>query len=321
MYTLSSREAQVLAYAELSPDLPLHRLAHLSKVRQHSAAYIMRRLTERGIVKRAAFIDAYALGFQDVAVFFSLASGSQPQRQALLQFLAKHTQVAWCGMLLGDFQFGMAVYYRTQCELEQFLSALEDRFGVLFSHKAVSLRRRYRRYHRKYLAPAVAVSRKEFKLEPRNETAELDQVDRRILSEISSQGQASLREIARRLGLPFSTLERRHAGLLKRKVLQGYYLQIDTAMLGLVSYKLLLTLRGLGQGARERVLKTCQEHSRITYVIEALGDWDMEVGVEVAGRRDIAECLDVLYQAAGSDLVALRVLEEVQDLKERFFPF
>lgn len=62
---------------------------------------------------------------------------------------------------------------------------------------------------------------------------DLDQIDRRILSFLQSQGRASNLELAQAVGLSPAQCHRRHRRLEEQGVIAGYETRLDAARLGL----------------------------------------------------------------------------------------
>jgi hypothetical protein len=58
----------------------------------------------------------------------------------------------------------------------------------------------------------------------------------------------------------------------------------------------------------------------ITYLIEALGSWDFEVGVETFDARQVSSVVEELHTATDGRISGVRVLMELEDFMCRHYP-
>ncbi|WP_084506730.1 Lrp/AsnC family transcriptional regulator [Geminicoccus roseus] len=131
--------------------------------------------------------------------------------------------------------------------------------------------------------------------------AELDLIDRRILSALRSDGRLTMAELGEKVGLSASPCWTRVKRLEASGLISGYVALLDHGALGLPDTVFVeITLNRHDDSA----LETFGEHlARIPEVIEAhlvTGEYDYLVKVAVAGTQDYERFLrDRLYRIEG----------------------
>jgi DNA-binding Lrp family transcriptional regulator len=318
---LSTRDRSLLAACEYFPDKSAEQLARELRWKSSTVAYRLRRLRDEGIIKRRAFINVMQLGVQDFALYFSLASASPKLHSAIVSELRRSDRIAWVGTLAGDYQFQICYYATNSWDFAAFLERISDRFPGAFAEKAVAPRLAYHRYPRRYLSTSVRrMAGPVLSLRYQAPVA-VDALDRRLLQILSTQAEDSLRALSQKLAVPLTTIERRLKALERSGVIAGYYYEIPLSALAVESYRILLYVRGVTRQLRRAIQEFCQRHLRVTFLIETLGAWDFEVGVETEKALKVMQIVRELYDLCGLHLMSVKVLTELEELESRYFPF
>ena len=96
--------------------------------------------------------------------------------------------------------------------------------------------------------------------------AELDDVDRRIVEELQSNGRITNAELAERVGVAASTCIARVRGLVSRKVITGFTATVDPRAMGLdLEVLVSVTVRS---GARQRISELSEELRALPEVMQ-----------------------------------------------------
>lgn len=95
---------------------------------------------------------------------------------------------------------------------------------------------------------------------------ELDDVDRRIVEELQSNGRITNAELAERVGVAASTCIARVRGLVSRKVITGFTASVDPRAMGLgLEVLVSVTVRS---GARQRIAEMSDELRSLPEVMQ-----------------------------------------------------
>lgn len=112
----------------------------------------------------------------------------------------------------------------------------------------------------------------------------IDELDRKILSELARNSRLSIRELARRVGVPHTTVHERVRRLEREGVIEGYTARINYKRLGYMVTALIL-VNVIGRHIVE-VEKWFSRQPNVMAVYDITGEYDIAI---VASFRDIDE--------------------------------
>lgn len=313
----SDLDKKILTYIELQADISVPNIAKKLNLRTHTIYYVINKLEQEGIIKKVPFINMARLGYSDFYVFFSLASHDSSQRQELIQYLLKSQLVTWLVELGGEYQYISALYVKNTIEFSNFLLDVSSRFGRLFFKKAFSLHIKSARFNRTYLFPES--KRQIITTQATEDIVVVDELDHRILNSITEYSQKSHQEIAKLLGIPFSTLHYRLQTLKKRGVLGKELYFVDTTKLSIQAFELLIYTKGLDAAFSDQLFEFAKQHPHIVHFVQSIGEWDFELGIEVETMYDAARISEELYSKFGNTVTTITTIPLFKQLKFKFY--
>lgn len=316
---ISSKEALVLAAAELRPDAPAAVLRKETGLRDHTIRYALRQLRERGIASRIPYVNLHRLGYVTFNLFFSIGAQRRAQKEALLKAFMSAPEVVWIGEFGGEYQYGIAVCTKQVGGVLEFVHGLSGKYQHVFFEKAVSCQYSATTFGRRYLC-AKHMSAKPLVSRYVNEVVVPDETDDKLLRAMASNGEASHRQLAAETGIPASTIDLRIKRLEEKQVIVGSLLAVNAAALGMQSFKLLIYAKGLNSSLSEALSRYCDQHAQIVYLIECLGSWDYEIGVEVSKPEEVTTVIQEIYEQFGAVVTSVKLLTKFNDLKFRWYP-
>ena len=316
---LTQRERDIISLVEYNVEMPAAAVAKKLKMPTASVHYTLRRLIDNEIIRPRCFINSCQLGLIDIGFYFSLSEQSKRGRESLIARFKQHPSVAYIGSVLGDFQYVAVLMCRDLGHFSQLISELTGSHDHVVSDKQIVPRLSAARFARKYLSPRFA-SLQAMRLKSDGEPVQINDVDTSIVWALGNRPYESLRELARFLGLPLATLDRRVRKLKEQGVIQGLFYDLNVDRIGIHSFRVLISIQGLSCPVRKELAKVCAQHPLVTYLIEALGSWDFEVGIETFDPRLVSTVVEELHSQSGGKISGVRVLMELEDFMCRHYP-
>ena len=316
---LTEKEARILACMELRADLPIAKAAKETGYPQHTIRYHLASLENRGVIRRAPFVNIVPAGYACYGVYFSCRTQAK-EVNTFLQQLQNIRKVIWVAEMGGDFQYGFAVCVREVYEMQDFLKRLSERFPNMFFEKSIACQFAATPLPRRYLC-SKRFDYPELSVCSTGKAIVLDETDHRVLSGLTRLRYNSLRQLAQLLQMPLSTLDDRVKKLEQRRVVLGYMYDVNCALYDVQAYTLLLYAKGLQPGFTEALRKYAAEHPNVVYLYECLGSWDFEFNVEVKSGQEVTRIVQDLQERFGPCLNTIKVLTRFRDLKISFVPY
>ena len=316
---LTARERDVFALLEFDLEKGAEKIAKQLRIPSSTVSYTLRRLIDRDIIRPRCFINSFKLGLHDVGFFFSLSEQSKSSREKLIQRFKQDPSVAYFGSVLGDYQYVAVILCHGLSEFSTIIARLTADHGEIISDKCIVPRLSVRRFARKYMNPRLA-SKNILMLESSDGEHKIDPTDEKLIMALGNNPFKSLRELARLTGLPLATVDRRVKQLRNAGVIQGFFYDLNIGRLGIQSFRLLVRIQGLSCSVRQKVIDLCSRHSLASYLIEVLGSWDFEIGIETTDPRNISSFVEELYSATECRVSEVKVLTELEDFICRHYP-
>ncbi len=135
----------------------------------------------------------------------------------------------------------------------------------------------------------------------KDEEITLDSKDLKILSVLQREGRITLRELAKKVGSPVTTVHSRLKKLEKMGVIKGYRAIVSPEKLGLKTLAFVLVSFTKEPGLSQReVARRIAEFPEVQEVHIITGDWDMVVKVRVTDVNELGQfVIDKLRSITG----------------------
>ena len=317
---LSDKERAALASAEFRADAPMQVIAKDAGYREHTVRYSLHRLLEREVIRPLPFINLHRIGYEVYTVLFSAAVDRRASKTALLKSLMQAPYVLWVGEFGGEYQYGIGFCCRRFAELITYMRELSKKHEQIFFDKAVSMQISSTIFPRRYLwtrklpvSPLISTFAKAGIIE-------IDELDERILSGLTTWSTLSHRQIALKLQVPLSTLELRLSKLIRNGVILGTVYAVNSEAIQKESFKLLVYTKGLDANFTASLYKYCLKRPEAVSLIDTLGVWGYEIGVEVDHGEEVTDIIQDLYETFPGLINTIRPLTKFRYPKVRFFP-
>jgi Lrp/AsnC family leucine-responsive transcriptional regulator len=319
---LTPAEQKVLGTVQLRADATVPELCKLTKLRPHQVRYCLNKLIAIGLLRRRVIIDPYQLGYAIYGFWFSLASAAHRSRQAIEKYLSDHSEVSYLGEFGGAYEYKIDILAKTPRDAGRVLSSISERFGEVFGARALIVTVSLSDYPHKYLAPEQTKGRV-VTIGSVNDKA-VDDVDHKILKALSTIDDKSLPAIARKVGIPSTSMDYRIKGLEKENIIVGhqYWTEIETMnTLGMFSFVHRISLRKSDSKALLRMAEFANEDPAVYSMTVGIGEWDIEICTSVSSQRDEREFKARLENALEGLLDTIDSVPVVKNHKVSNYPF
>jgi len=317
--SIQSEGLKVLWALQEHPTATVQQLARAVGFRPGKVQYLLRRLKDDRKLVIRPFVNFLATGAHYVAVFATLHATNGRGRKALAKFLNQERSIGWCSELVGDYELAFTLSCRHLAEIPTLFERMRSSTGVEISEYVLSPRLNFSLFKRKFLTrlPVKALS---FDARYPQQPVQLDTMDHRILKVLADESFDSIREVARLIGEPVSTVDRRVRELKTQNVILGEFVDLAPTFLGVHPYRLLIRTKNMSKEALSQMFQFARAHPRIVFFMETLGVFNIEIGLELAEPGIIMEVISDLNEHFGAQIHTLRTLMESKLIKWSNYP-
>ncbi len=259
--------------------------------------YRLARLEKEGVVKRyMALVNFSELGYIGYGVFCCFES--EEGRKEMLEYLVAHPRVYWLADFGGRFDLAFAVMARDDFEFYSIFTKIKEKARNVLAGWEVAIRMELTQFPRDYLAAGERKANAKTPYFGRKLGKQtLDGADFAILKAISQSARAETVAIAKKAGMPASTVAFRLKRLEEKGILQGASPQVSCQKYGYQCYQLFLQVDGLDEEKRRKIYGYAQANPNAVFLLETLGSWNFEMIVEVRDQKEFQRQVSALRQA------------------------
>lgn len=296
---ISEKEEKILGAIQLDADLSIQSIRKLTGFRESTIHYCLNSLIDRNVIRRYVALDTAKLGYLEVAIACSL-SFPENSDESWREGVVALSEVLFLWRIGGAYSYYLGVLVRSPDELAALYEKLFK--GARIISKKVSFRSHFRFYGRRYLKQRGNI---DFIERGRSGKAiVLDDLDHKLLTLLGKGGELTKTSIARRLGIPLTTLSYRIKRLIRENVVVGE-IYSDAGASGSLIYIAYLSSSLPGPSLEEELHALCLQELRITSMGSWVGHWDYLLMLDVADLTMLGELLDRLKMTLGRRIVSL----------------
>lgn len=315
---LSEKERRILVAAQLKANTSVTVLQRETGYPPHVIRHSIKRLLDAEILSPYTLINIAPLGFDKVAVFFSLSTNDQGVRRKAIDYLLGLRCVVSVSELVGDYEYFMSIACRGTTDLASILGQISETIGC-FHQRAVSTRSALFLYQRRYLAE-LDTPREFVAYHMGGEQIDLGPEYLAILGAIDECGAPTPALLARKTGQPLSSVTYRVARLEQERIIAGYLYGVRVGNLGISMHDVLLSTRSSGPKIRERMHELCLNEPNVIGLAHCLGSWQFELRVEVRDSRELMAFCNRIKVGLGDEVMHLKTHTMVRELKYMKLP-
>lgn len=245
---------------------------------RESVRYRIDQLEKKGIIKGyATWINVAKLGYQGYKMYLKIG-GTETEQHSFFDAMKSSTDIFWLGIADGSWDVGLTFFAKSN---EEFFHRKNDIFA---KHNKIILQK-----FTGVLVDPVFYPKKIFWQEPKErrslfgniEENRLDDLDRKILSELFHNARVRIVDLAKKAGVSVDLARGRMKKLEKIGVIVKYTIAIDYQKLGLEFYKALLYFDSFSLEDEKRLFEIAKQDKNILHVVTLIAPWDIELEIMV----------------------------------------
>ncbi len=321
MKQLSARESAILAELQRDPLVEAPTIAEHTGLSLSAVRHVLATLRKNGVIHHAIpFLDLAPLGYTEFAMYVSLAADSASDLDLSAVPSEALEGVLIISRLTGSYNVYICIYARDAHEAKEIFHRVTVALRWRVVSKTILIHTSFNYFGVRYFGK-TDLSRAPRSILARGCTVDVDELDRQILSLMSSDEILSRRELARRLTAPHSTIENRIHRLERLGVIRGYSYLMNPTRFGYQMYRAVIRVEQADDAVRKRLAQLAALEKQIVFTAECLGDWDFEVGVHLPMGQSIGAFEDLLSAKLHGMIRSIDHVSTLKYLRVVTYPF
>lgn len=286
-----TKDLQIIAHLRQDSRQSIKTLARTLHLSKDTARYRLKRLEERGAIKRyMAHLDYSALGFQSFRTYIKLQHTTPEIDAQIYEQIKQIPGMRIMGRFEGTWSFGFVAIARTPYQYSLALDSFLKKFSKYIQHKEVNLIVEQKRFALSYTDKKVAPDRVE--AYEQSSPKPYDQKDAQIMQALFTDARTPLTTLAHTVKLTPRTVHERIKRLKQDKLIMCFGIDLD---LGLTYYKLMVNLEDINK--MNAIYSFAHKHRKhVSAVFRTLGGSDCELDIFTNTFQEFLAVVDTLKE-------------------------
>lgn len=318
---IDKTDLRILKSLDYNARIPLSGLANKLKISKQVLNYRIKKLFENKVIKSAvSVIDIHKLGYLTYRVYARLSDLKEETEKKVINYFKKHKNVLWFVTLNGNWDIELVFVARNFIHFGNMWKKVKEDIGSKISKYNLSMSIVNYHFPRDYL---IEKNRKSFKtsyygFEPKKE--KIDELDMKILSELSKNCRKNNFEIGEKLGVTYHTIKNRISRMENLEIIQSHRIDLDLSKINRFYYKILVYLRRPKKEDEKKLWDFCSKYNFLTYIVEVLGDWQFEFELEPENEKQFLDFLRDFKNEFSNLIEDYEILFNIKEHKLNYFP-
>lgn len=316
---LDLKDKRILLALDMNARKPDSFIAKKVKLSKQLTNYRIKRLEEKEIIKSYyAVIDHSKLGLQLYRIGLKLENITTNIEKELLGYLKKHA--SWISSTLGEWDIWMALYAKDEHDFMNFWDDFQSKYGLYIIDREISLMTKFWNFERSFLLPEEKNRKNFLILGEKPNIIELDQIDKKIIQELTKNSRQSSLEIAKKIKETERVVRYRIKRLEKQKIILGYRTFIDTAKLGFGYYKMFIKLKDYTKTSADEVQNFIIDNPNVIYNTKSISKYDFELEGHFENSQALSVFIYSIKEKFPKLIRSLTILEYTTEHKITYYP-
>jgi len=313
-------EKRVLCGLELDARMPFSRLGRRIRKSQQQVSYTANSLVEKGVIKGFyAVVDYSKLDVLKFRVYFKVSYINKEKYDELIGYLVSRPYTSWVATCGGRYDLICAFFATNPSQFNKKLRAIMAKFPRQLQNYTVLTTIVNRKFSRKYLSrnPSAVP---EIVFGGDREPEDVDDIDMRILDELSDNGRKSCVDISSKLSITPKTVIERIRRLRRKEMLLGFKPLVNPRSMGYIPVLLMIRYHNITPELEKELIGYLKRHPSVTWVVKTLGNWDIEISIE---GKDTMELRNIEMEIRQKFVTLIQEVETIPiytTYKKNLFP-
>ncbi len=318
---LKKTEKKILGYLNTNSRMSFSRIGKELKKSQQQVSYTVNSLRQKDVIlSYYTVIDYSKINYNILLfrVYFKVIYTREQTYEKLIEFLKDDIYTGKIEECSGSYDLIVTFYARNVSQFNKHIRDIMEKFPKHLQNFSVLTTVVHRLWGRNYLN-RKAVSRELFVGGDRV-PMQVDDTDLNILRMLAADARINSVEIARKLNITPKTVINRIKKLEKDQIILGYKTSVNVRNAGYYSNLFVIKYHNITSEAENSFVSYLKAHPNVTTAVKTLGEWDIEVKVEVEDYNQIRRTELDIREKFGSLLKSIQNLPTYKTFQNNYFP-
>lgn len=316
---LDLKDRKILTLLDENARLSNSQIAKKVGLSKPAVEYRLKRFEKNNIIfAYYTVINLTKLGYSQYKIYFKFQDTSLEDEQKIVNYWTKDKNSVWVAQIRGRWDLAVSVLAKSNFEFSKVINSFMKRFSKFILEKDVLLTEYSPIYAREYLS---ATKHSEFIYGIPSKIYELDEIDTKILKELSVNARINIVDLAKKTKLTRDVINYRLKKLTKENILIQYRCYLNLQNLDINHYKIIFRTKNLNEQAEKEIKSYVKKHKKATQFLKLIGSWDLEIEFETEHEDELYKILTEIRKKFSNVIRDFDILRITETFKYNYFPF
>lgn len=321
---LDSYDKKLIYSLDENSRYSLGQLSKLVRLSKNAIHHRIQNLIKKGIITQFySLINSRSLGYSYFKVYFKLQSTDEPSEKAFISYLTNKLPTLWIASWEGEYNLSAGILAKNPEELYIYLKDISNKYQNIIKSYDIFIVLSAPHFHRNYLLENLPKKQiKIEKFEANQKNIQIDEIDKILLKEISTNSRIPITEIAEKTKTSIDIVRYRLKKLTEQGIIQGNRVSFNYSLLGYQVYKVLITTQNLTEEAERKIISYCSSKNNFSdLIIHGIGKWGIELQIDAQNLQDFHKIFKEFKNNFNDIIKDYTTLSMLQEYKLNYFPF
>ena len=284
-------------------------------------AYRINRLEKQKVIDKYVVILNYKkIGYESYKWYLQLENTDNKKLQEIIEAFKKYPYCVWINTCTGKYDIIVVFLVISSLHFKNITRDFLNQHGKYIRETSFTIELDIYHFKKKYFQEKKLDLYKTPYVGGELGHIDLNKEEIKILTLLCENPKKSVVEIVHESNLTVDIVSNRLQRLKKNGIFQGARMNINNSKLGVESYKILVNTKITNPEKEKQLLNYLNHHTNVWDVIHCLGNWDMEINIDV---ENSSKFHDIVMEIKNRFPELIRNYELIQlfdNYKYNFFP-
>ncbi len=297
-FKLNKKDLQLIKLLDENSRITNKAISKKLKISSSNVAYRIENLKKNKIIENFyLLVNSFAFHPWHNRLLIKLKPGWKIQE--IKDFCRKNKNIGWYMLLEGDWNFGCQIFYNNPSESLEVLREILGYLEKYVEDYTISSMVRIEKFEHNFLYENPIKEHTIYKKIP---IQKLDNLDKKILSEMYHNSRTKFIDIANKLKIDYKTIANRYKKMVRQGVIIANKVKINRIKLGYDYNKVFLNLNTFNGEEISKIKKFLLKDKRILFVTEAVGWADLEFEIFIESQNEYRDFQRVFMETFGKSI-------------------
>ncbi len=319
MVKLDKKDKRILTMLDENARYSNSQIARKVGLSKPAVEYRLKRFEKNKIIfQYYTVIDITKLGFSQYKIYFKFQNTDLEDEKRIVDYWNNNKNSVWVAQIRGNWDLAVSILAKSNFKFGKILNQFMNKFSKFILLKDVLLTEYSPVYAREYLTETKP---SEFIYGIPSKIYKLDEIDQKILKELSKNARINIVDLAEKTHLTRDTISYRIKKLTKENIIIQFRTYLNLHNLGINHYKVIFRTKNFDQEAENKIKQYVSNHKKVTQFLKLIGSWDLEIEFETENEDELYKILTDIRKKFSNIIRDFDILRITETYKYDYFPF